>query len=167
MIADAAVLFIIATIGIVIRMHETSNFPLIMMCQAVAFYGMVRMLDYPIQGSTLAGLGLGAAFLTRGAIGGVPVLLALLALVFFRNVGRQQKWWLRWSLAIAASCCLLWLLCAQNTNEYWARSYLFWNNSLFSLPTLREMLSTLRDLSWFLWPTWPFMIIALWNWRKW
>ncbi|MHC8946827.1 4-amino-4-deoxy-L-arabinose transferase-like glycosyltransferase [Advenella incenata] len=167
MIADAAVLFIIATIGIVIRMHETSNFPLIMMCQAVAFYGMARMLDHPVQGSTLAGLGLGAAFLTRGAIGGVPVLLALIALLFFRNFGRQQKLWLLWSVALAAACCLVWLAAANNTSSYWANSYIFWNNSLFSLPSPTEIFSTLRDLSWFLWPTWPFMIIALWNWRKW
>ncbi len=167
MIADAAVLFIIATIGIVIRMHETSTFPLIMMCQAVAFYGMVRMLDHPIQGSSLAGIGLAGAFLTRGAIGGVPVLIALFALVFFRNVGRVQKLWLLWSLALAAACCAVWLSAAGSASEYWLHSYLFWNNSLFSLPVMSEFLSTLRDLAWFLWPTWPFMIIALWNWRKW
>jgi 4-amino-4-deoxy-L-arabinose transferase-like glycosyltransferase len=42
-----------------------------------------------------------------------------------------------------------------------------WNTDSFGWPPLGEALNTLRDLPWFLWPTWPFALLALWSWRAW
>src|SRR3546814_14963031 len=41
------------------------------------------------------------------------------------------------------------------------------NISAFGWPQYQEVLSTLRDLPWFLWPTWPFALLAVWRWRSW
>ncbi|HWL29043.1 MAG TPA: glycosyltransferase, partial [Burkholderiaceae bacterium] len=69
MIADAALFLIVATVGIVWRMHETSEVPALIAFQALAFYAVARMLDRPASGALTLGVALAAAFLTRGWIG--------------------------------------------------------------------------------------------------
>src|SRR3546814_5205883 len=76
MIADAALLLLVATVGIIWRMHETSEVPALIAFQALAFYSVARMLDHPISGSVTLGFALAAAFLTRGWIGFLPIMLA-------------------------------------------------------------------------------------------
>src|SRR3546814_3152348 len=65
MIADAALLLIVATVGILWRTHETSEVPALIAFQALAFYAAARMLDRPFSGAITLGLALAAAFLTR------------------------------------------------------------------------------------------------------
>src|SRR5690606_39269721 len=78
MIADAALLLILATAGIMWRLHETSEVPAIIAFQALAFYAVALMLYHPISGAVTLAIALAAAFLTRGWIGGLPIALAAL-----------------------------------------------------------------------------------------
>src|SRR5690554_24017 len=167
MIADAALLLIVATVGIVWRMHETSEVPALIAFQALAFYSVARMLDHPASGSITLGFALAAAFLTRGWIGAAPIMLAATFVFMPRSALWAQKKWLILTAVISISLILLWWIPARQVGEYWIRNWVLWNSSSFGWPNFQEVLSTLRDLPWFLWPTWPFAILAIWRWRAW
>ncbi|HLU14427.1 MAG TPA: glycosyltransferase [Burkholderiaceae bacterium] len=167
MIADAALLLIVATIGIVWRMHETSAVPAIIAFQALAFYAVARMIDRPISGAVTLGIALGAAFLARGWIGAFPIVLASLLAFRPANGLWKQKQWLAVSAAIGLVMGLAWWLAARHVGQYWAYQWKLWHTDLIGLPNIRSVLSMLRDLPWFLWPTWPFALIAVWRWRDW
>ena len=167
MIADAALLLIVATVGIIWRMHETSEVPAIIALQALAFYSVARMLDHPLSGAITLALALSGAFLARGWIGSLPILVAVFIVFAPGNLLWRRKHWLALSFALAVLPCWLWWSAATQASEYWTDNWVLWNLSAFGAPNYKEILSTLRDLPWFLWPTWPFAIMALWQWRSW
>ena len=167
MIADAALLLIVATVGIVWRMHETSEVPALIAFQAMAFYAVARMLDHPLSGAVTLGVALGAAFLTRGWIGALPIMLAVPFIFRPRSALWPEKKWLLITAVICVTMILLWWIPARLQGEYWTRNWLLWNMQSFSWPRYEVMLRALRDLPWFLWPTWPFALLALWRWRSW
>ena len=167
MIADAALLLILATAGIVWRLHETSEVPAIIAFQALSFYAVARMLDHPLSGAITLGVALGAAFLTRGWIGALPIMLAVPFAFAPRSALWPFKHWLIVSAVIAASMALIWWIPADHLGPYWAQHWWRWNAQSFGWPNPQEILSILRDLPWFLWPTWPFALLAIWRWRSW
>lgn len=167
MIADAALLLIVATVGILWRMHETSEVPALIAFQALAFYAVARMLDQPASGSVVLGLALGAAFLTRGWIGALPIMLAVPFCFRPGSALWQEKKWLIITLAISICMALLWWIPAKQASAYWTQNWWLWNVQSFSWPRYNVIASMLRDLPWFLWPTWPFALLALWRWRSW
>lgn len=167
MLADASLLLLIATAGILWRTHETSEVPAIMAFQALAYYALARMLDKPALGATVLGLALAAAFLTRAWPGALPILIAIPLAFQPHSALWTARRWLMWPLLLALTLVLLWWLPASQEGDYWMRSWRQWNESVFGLPTLRDIGRTLRDLPWFLWPTWPLAFLALWRWRNW
>lgn len=167
MIADAALLLIVATVGIIWRMHETSEVPAIIAFQALALYGTARMLERPSSGALILGFALGTIFLARGWIGAAPVLLAVISLFTPRMPLWPQRYWLPLAALITISMILSWWLPARSQAIYWTNHWLLWNQSAFSWPDPAELMTTLRDLPWFLWPTWPLAVMALWQWRRW
>ncbi|NEN75060.1 hypothetical protein F9B74_01800 [Pelistega sp. NLN82] len=167
MIADVALLFLLASVGIVIRLHETSYFPLLMAIYGVAFYGFVRFLDHPTQGSLVLGTMLVAAFMTRGVVGVTPLLLVSLSLFITRIYNLRLKVFLFISLLLATLLSVVWLASTYNIDPEWVVNWWDYQRQLFSLSHWLETPKNLRDLSWFLWPCWPFALLALWNWRQW
>jgi len=167
MLADAALLLIVATVGIIWRMHETSEVPAVIAFQALAFYAVARMLDRPVSGAITLGLAAGAAFLARGWLGALPLLLMMLILMLPRSPLTGERRWFALSTLIAATLALLWWIPARAFGPYWAESWLHWSRHAFDWPSLRAWLNIVRDLPWFLWPTWPLALLALWRWRGW
>ena len=167
MLADAALLLIVATAGIIWRMHETSEVPAVIACQALAFYAVARMLDHPLSGAVTLGVALGAAFLARGWLGGLPLMLAAGCAFLPPGPLRAESKWLAISVLICAGLILLWWIPAREFGPYWTRSWWYWTSQSFGWPNPRALLSIARDLPWFLWPTWPLALLALWRWRNW
>lgn len=167
MIADAALLLILATAGIMWRLHETSEVPALIAFQALAFYAVARMLDRPFSGAITLGIALAAAFLARGWIGSLPIMLAAAFAFVPSSALWQSKRWLIVSAVLAAFLILLWWIPAHRISPYWTHHWWLWNAESFGWPHGAELLGTLRDLPWFLWPTWPFALLALWRWREW
>lgn len=167
MIADAALLLIVATVGILWRMHETSEVPALIAFQALAFYAVARTLDHPISGSLTLALALACAFLTRGWIGGLPIILAVLFSFRPGSALWPQKAWLALALLLATALGLAWWIPAQQASTYWTDHWWFWNVSSFSWPQFDNLVNLLRNLPWFLWPTWPLALLAIWRWRAW
>ncbi|WP_370220974.1 ArnT family glycosyltransferase, partial [Acidovorax sp. ST3] len=102
MLADAALLLLLATVGILQRTHETTVVPAIMACQALAFYSLARTVDRPVTGSTTLGIALAASFLTRGWIGALPIMVAALLAFYPRGPLWKCKRWLPWAALVAA-----------------------------------------------------------------
>ncbi|WP_071058548.1 hypothetical protein [Pelistega sp. MC2] len=167
MIADVALLFTIATVGIIIKMHETSYFPLLMAIHALCFYGLVRLLDHPTQGFLVIGSMLTAAFLTRGILGILPLLIVVFLLFIGKIYHYKLKFFLFLSLVLAILLSTIWLVSTYNIDSYWTTLWINEQVQVFSSSQWKNFLRALRDLAWFLWPTWPFAFVALWNWRKW
>ncbi|GAB2902577.1 ArnT family glycosyltransferase [Paralcaligenes ginsengisoli] len=167
MIADAALLLIVATVGILWRMHETSEVPALIAFQALAFYAVARMLDRPLSGAITLGVALAGAFLTRGWIGSLPIMLAVPFIFQPRSVLWHAKHWLVITIVVTVSLIALWWIPANRVGDYWMQNWWRWNLGSFSWPSYETSLSILRDLPWFLWPTWPFALLAIWRWRSW
>lgn len=167
MIADAALLLTVATVGIIWRMHETSEVPAMVALQALALYSLVRMFDRPASGSILLGLSLGAAFLTRGWLGAGPVMLATALCFVPRSPLRSHGQWLALTIALTVAIIMAWWIPAKRISVYWTDQWRLWHLAAWGWGSVRELLNNLRDLAWFLWPTWPLALLALWQWRSW
>jgi len=165
MLADAALLLLVATGGILWRMHETSFAPALIALHALTFYATARMLDRPLSGAITLGCALGALCLTRGGIGALPMVLTSLALCLPSAPLAHRRRWIALALALAGLMVLLWVLPIRDT--YWMWQWRLWHTSAFDWPHHSVLLRLLRDLPWFLWPTWPFALLALWQWRRW
>lgn len=167
MLADAALLLLLATVGILQRTHETTVVPAIMAWQALAFYSLARSIDRPLTGSTTLGIALAASFLTRGWVGALPIMVGALLAFYPRSRLWKCRRWLPWTALLAALLILAWWIPASHSSEYWIRNWKTWNLSSFAIPTWHDTGRTLRDLPWYLWPTWPLALLAIWRWRAW
>ncbi|WP_447918615.1 ArnT family glycosyltransferase [Achromobacter aegrifaciens] len=167
MLADAALLLLLATVGILQRTHETTVVPAIMAWQALAFYSLARTIDRPITGSTTLGVALAASFLTRGWVGAIPIMMGVVLAFYPRSQLWKCRRWLPWAALLAAALILAWWIPASHSSEYWIRNWKTWNLSSFAVPSWHDIGRTLRDLPWYLWPTWPLALLAVWRWRAW
>lgn len=167
MLADAALLLLIATVGILQQLHETSTTPAILACHALVFYAWARMLDRPLSGALTLGLGLALSFLARGWVGLIPVLVATALIFLPRGPLWPARRWLVLGLGVGAAIVLLWWSAATANSEYWVRNWKLWSAAQFTWPAVGSWGRAIRDLSWYLWPTWPLAFMAIWRWRAW
>lgn len=167
LLADVAALMFVATVGILLRLHETSVVPAVVAFQALAFCSLARMLDKPRLGACMLTLALAGAFLTRAWPGLAPILLAVLIGFTPSSTLWKSRGWLLVALAAALGLILAWLIPAYRQAPNWIEAWLHWNRLYFGLPDTYVALRPLRDLPWFLWPVWPLAGLSLWQWRKW
>lgn len=166
MIADAALLLCVATIGIILRLHETSSVPLSLALYSTAFYALTLFFKKPWRASILLGLAIGLSFLNQGFwVAGSLLISVSMAFILCSYLHAHFKQ-LALAVCVAALIALCWILPAKQS-EYWWQQWLLWHLSQISVPTIHGLLKTGRDLLWFLWPTWPLVIVALWQWRAW
>ncbi len=91
MLADIAVLLMLATIGIVVRMHETGAETALFALVSMLLLALAVSLEDPWKGTVGAGIALAAIALTRGLIPAGALTVA--TLVFVLSFGRHR--WLR------------------------------------------------------------------------
>ena len=166
LLADISVLFLIATVGILLRTHETSQAPVLLACQALALLGAIRLTDKPFQGAGLLCFAVAGGFLSNGSMGGLPLLLGSLLVIANPSVVSRHRIWAIFGLGLALFLTWLWFQAVHHINPVWAREWWFWNQPHLGWRFINEYLKTFRDLPWFLWPTWPLALIAIWNWRR-
>lgn len=165
MVADAALLLTVATVGIIWRLHETSSVPAVMAFQALAFYAIARMLDRVVSGALTLGIALGALFLIKGWLIMAPTLFAALCIVGFNKQLRARAGWLLLGIALATILGLIWWLMAKEYTPYWIQQWHQHQRQQLTGVSLKNILGLGRDLPWFLWPTWPFVLLGIWRWR--
>jgi len=166
LLADISVLFLIATVGILLRTHETSEAPAILACQALALLGAMRLIDNPRQSALILTAAIAGGFLSAGAMAGLPLWVATLMVVLPKTPAAAQRKLVFMALAIAPVLVLLWWFAVHLVNPVWATEWWFWNRPHLEVTYFERHLDAWRDLPWFLWPTWPLALLALWNWRK-
>lgn len=166
LLADMSVLFLVATVGILLRTHETSEAPVLLACQALAILGAVRLIDKPWQGTVILTLAIAGGFLTAGAMAGLPLLIGSLIIAVPNSPLACRRKQVGLAMMISLLAVAAWWLLVRWVNPVWAIEWWFWNQPQLEFSYLEQHLNGLRDLPWFLWPTWPLALLALWNWRK-
>jgi 4-amino-4-deoxy-L-arabinose transferase-like glycosyltransferase len=166
LLADMSALFLMATVGVLLRLHETSEAPALMATQALVLLGVIRMLDKPFQGAIFVSMALAASFLARGLPAALPLAIGLIITLLPRNPLYGHKRWLTLAGALGFVISFIWIYFAHRADPAWAAEWWHWNDTLIGLGNVHDILRPLRDLPWFIWPTWPLALIAAWNWRK-
>ena len=172
-VADATVLCLIGTLGLLLRSHQTvSELPELLGISLILL-GAVRAFDRPIT----AGWGLGAGFLvtllSRGWVHGVWIVSAMLissvaspALRF--GLGHR----LSRALFVFLTGGLIWslVLINQPYGNQWLNNWWAWNLNQYHIPSAlsigRDLQNTLSTSVWFFWPLWPLSIWALWHFKN-
>lgn len=167
MLADVSVLFVTATFGVLVRVHETGAEPALLALVCIALFGLAFALDDPWKGSATAGVAIGAIVLTRG---GLPAGVTLAAAIAFTlSFGQQRALRAALIALLAAGVFALWpagarLLHPAEAEPYFA-AWWEWNRASVGLPTSDNVIWILRNLGWYAWPLWPFAFWTIYSWR--
>lgn len=152
-IADASLLALIASLGLLQLGHETTP-ELAQLCAVAGFLWALAAAPYRRRGARVAV----AVSLTALSASGAPALALSLGLAgaavcarsSYQQVRRQTAWV---ALGVVAVLATGWL---GGT----------WRWRLAGAPNASDLLSIVRQWAWFLWPLWPAVLWALWRWRR-
>lgn len=169
-IADSALLLLLATLGLLVRVHETTGNVAQLVWIAAFLYGLAHALDRPRRGGVVAGAAIGATAASSGlalAFSLVFILGALLAFVQqYRLVARSMLP----RLVVTALLVFVWwpLLLLASGEAGRAHLAAWWAVQLadFSPPGGSSLVFMVRTMPWFFWPTWPVAAWAVWRWRS-
>ncbi|MFC3147410.1 ArnT family glycosyltransferase [Piscinibacterium candidicorallinum] len=169
-IADGAVLTLLATLGLLLRLHEATPEALQFCLLCLAMYGLVVTLERPRAGAVWLGITLGALLLTRGQQAALPLGLVVLALaIFYRPMAPARRYLglLTLPLALAPTALWLYLLREQGPQaQAYLQAWFKWNLAANSGQSSSVALYFARNLLIFGWPALPFALIAVWRWRQ-
>lgn len=168
-IADSSLLVLLATIGVIARVHETTADAAQLVVCGLFVLGAARALDRPVSGGLLAGAAIGASVMTRGLLPAGALLLTAAALPLasrpYRLVATR---WLGASLPAALVVGALWpaaLWWSGEPGQVHLAAWLAWHRSLVAPPSAEDFAYLLRTLPWYFWPAWPIALWALLRWR--
>lgn len=170
-VADAGLLILLATVGPIARVHETTDEALQFALAAVFLFGIVHALRAPVAGGGLAGLAIGATVL---AAGGLPVAAALLmagiVLSLLVRPYRLQATVLLPSLILSAIAVGgIWPLLLAASGPAGAdhlSRWLDWNVRPLTAPGHLQALRFIgKTAPWYFWPAWPIAAFAPIAWR--
>jgi 4-amino-4-deoxy-L-arabinose transferase-like glycosyltransferase len=169
MLADMAVLLLLGTVGIALRMHETTAETVALAFTMVALFGLAWSLERPRRGALVAGLAVAAVALSRGPALGLWLLAGVLAALALNGERRDRTPKLVLATAVALGGFAVWPLLAQLAPEasraaYWS-AYRGWLERSIALPGPSEFGWLPRNLAWYLWPLWPLAAWTLYAWR--
>ena len=167
MLADITVLLMLATIGIVLRMHETVAETAIFAWVSLLLLALAVSLEDPWKGTFGAAVALAAIALTRGLLPAGTMTIA--TLVFLLSFGTQRALRALLLIAIGALLFALWPIGAKNAtpqailyfDAWWA-----WNTRQLAGPNVTSVLWLVRNIGWYTWPVWPFALWTLYSWRS-
>lgn len=175
MIADVAALLFIATVGIVLRMHETTAETSVPAWVALALFGLAWSLDKPRRGAAVAGLASGGLALSLGPTAGLALLAATLASLVY--AAQRAEWSpqeratsLAIALLLAGGLFALWPLLSLIAAPSDARTTFFdawtaWARSNSAPVGFRDLGWLTRNGAWYFWPLWPLALWTLFAWR--
>ncbi len=151
-IADAALLALMATLGLLQLGHETT--PELAQLAATAFFGYaLAAAPYRHWASRIAAL----LALPLLAGSGAPAMALLLglggAVLCARSAYEQARRLVPWLLAAVVAAAAL------------AAAFGAWHWRLLPLER-SDLVSIPRQWAWFLWPAWPLALWTVWRWRR-
>jgi 4-amino-4-deoxy-L-arabinose transferase-like glycosyltransferase len=166
-LGDGALLILLATFGLAERGHETTPQIAQFVCIAMLVYGLVRMIDKPVQGALIWGGAIGLVTLTSS-----PVLVgALLIGTFAMMVIVRETHWrtlLLAGLPVALALSVAWPLAAialfPDDAVWFLHQWMRGSLHAFAGPYGSTLLYAVKNLALFAWPAWP---LAIWAWFSW
>ncbi|MBC8118777.1 MAG: hypothetical protein H7X75_04270 [Burkholderiaceae bacterium] len=166
MLANIAVLLMLATIGIVLRMHETVAETALFAFVSVLLLALASSLEDPWKGTIGAAIAIAAIALTRGLLPSAAFMLS--ALLIIGSFGRHRALRSLLLVALATALFVIWPLAAHHAtpqavlyfDAWWA-----WNIHEFESPSSSSFMWLLRNVGWYTWPIWPFALWTLYSWR--
>lgn len=166
-LADGALLILLACFGLAERGHETTPQIMQFVCVAMLVYGLVRMIDKPIQGALVWGFSLGLVALSSSPVLVIALLVGTLAMTVIVRETRS-RWLLLAGLPVALVLSVSWPLVALSMfpdDAVWFLNQ-WMHSSINSFggspePVLRY---ALKNLPLFTWPAWPLALWAFFSW---
>ena len=166
-LADVSVLLLMATFGVLGRLHETGAEPVLLALVCVLLFGLAYSLDDPWKGSAVAGVALGAVVLSRGWLPAGP--LALAAIAFTASYGERRVERATLIALLTVLIFSLWPLGARQVDASEAERYMLqwwqWNRASIGWPRGENVVWLARNLGWYAWPLWPFAFWTIYSWR--
>ncbi|SIT43483.1 putative inner membrane protein [Paraburkholderia piptadeniae] len=166
-LGDGALLVLLAIFGLAERGHETTPQIAQFVCIAMLVYGLVRMIDKPVQGALIWGCAIGLVALTSN-----PVLVgALLVGTFAMLIIVHETHWRTLMLAglpVALVLSVVWPLTAialfPDDAVWFLHQWMRTSLHAFAGPYGSTLLYAIKNLPLYAWPAWP---LAIWAWFSW
>ncbi len=168
-IADGAVLTLMATVGLLLRLHELSAEALQFAWLCMLLWGLARSLEVPRIGAVISGLALAALCLTRGWQAAIPAFVATAALLALHPpLAAARRAFGLIALPLAVLPLALWCAALHwhgPDGDAYLRAWWHWNSAINQGFLGGDWLYYSRNLWTFGWPALPFALIAAWRWR--
>lgn len=168
-LADGALLIYLASLGLLLRSHETTADALHISLIAFALYAAVRLFDARSWRTALTlGFTLGLMTLARGWVVPFVLILVLMLLALARNRTLIAPLALI-TLPMTGLVGALWplashfLLPASSSSIH---EWMLWNKSQLGHLSWDAAYYLFKNSIWFSWPAWPFAGWAIYAWRK-
>ncbi|HUN93048.1 MAG TPA: hypothetical protein VMU33_13390 [Burkholderiaceae bacterium] len=193
MLADIALLLLLGTLGVALRLHEITADATLVALGSLAFYGTSIALDSPWRGGIACGLANAGLALTLGPLPALGMLggccVALRSSARGADAGGSPSFesfdgtrpvaaprragasaWIAVAVAVAAALlALAWPIAATTLHPKAAASFFSpWPEAWGTPPAAvgREDFSWIaRNSAWYLWPLWPLAAWALYAWH--
>lgn len=168
-VADSAILILLASLGVVAKLHETASEAAQMALVGLCLYALAVALERPARGGALAGAAIAATVATRGLVPAAALLATACALpAVCRPYRLGLARWLPACIAVAAVGACAWpaaLATIPGAGERHLAGWLEWNRSQLAGLDGAALRFLARTLPWYFWPAWPMAAWALWRWR--
>ena len=158
--ADAALLALVATLGLAQPSHETTSYVTQLGCTALVFFAAAAMAYHPNKSAVallvgLLGLALSGAPTMAVLFGLGGSLIAFTQHSWGDNPGRAHRQARIWAAAWLAATVLAAMLTTALDQWVW-----------HLVDSVSDLSGLLQLLLWFCWPAWPLALWTLWVWRR-
>jgi 4-amino-4-deoxy-L-arabinose transferase-like glycosyltransferase len=167
-LADGALLILLATVGLLIRAHESSSDVAMLGMLAVGLYGMARSLEEPRAGAGWIALSIVGLVDSRGPAPAIAMAVLWIALVVLNDDFKPaRRAAVRLTLpftviGLAIWPALVWTLPDGGTHIVMRLTE--WRNYFDGIDA-QAASKYLHTLPWSTWIAWPLAAWAVWSWR--
>ncbi|MDB5840977.1 MAG: hypothetical protein JWQ23_2929 [Herminiimonas sp.] len=169
-LADGALLIYLASLGLLLRSHETTAEALQISLVAFAMYVSVLLFESrSARAAIILGVTLGLLVLTRGWVLPLALWIALLVTAALRDRATALLLILvslPFAMLIAASWPFAIHLAQPPNGAAALDAWMAWNRTQAGWPVQSTLSYLPRYGIWYAWPAWPFAAWAVYAWRK-